>query len=179
MIIEKEWLVVGLITSPHGIDGKVRIKSLSDFEERFVKRGIRWIQKDEEQPTELELISGYKQPGKEIFIVSFKGINQRNKAEKLKRYKLLVKADSIPKLNKQEYHLIELINLEVRILENNELKTIGKVTNLENEKNNLLVSELLNNKKKVLIPFVQEIVPLVDKKNNFLVITPPKGLLEL
>ena len=179
MIIEKEWLVVGLITSPHGIDGKVRIKSLSDFEERFVKRGIRWIQKDEEQPTELELISGYKQPGKEIFIVSFKGINQRNKAEKLKRYKLLVKADSIPKLNKQEYHLIELINLEVRILENNELKTIGKVTNLENEKNNLLVIELLNNKKKVLIPFVQEIVPLVDKKNNFLVITPPKGLLEL
>ena len=179
MIIEKEWLVVGLITSPHGIDGKVRIKSLSDFEERFVKRGIRWIQKDEEQPTELELISGYKQPGKEIFIVSFKGINQRNKAEKLKRYKLLVKADSIPKLNKQEYHLIELINLEVRILENNELKTIGKVTNLENEKNNLLVVELLKNKKKVLIPFVQEIVPLVDKKNNFLVITPPKGLLEL
>ena len=179
MIIEKEWLVVGLITSPHGIDGKVRVKSLSDFEERFVKRGIRWIQKDEEQPTELELISGYKQPGKEIFIVSFKGINQRNKAEKLKRYKLLVKADSIPKLNKQEYHLIELINLEVRILENNELKTIGKVTNLENEKNNLLVVELLNNKKKVLIPFVQEIVPLVDKKNNFLVITPPKGLLEL
>ena len=179
MIIEKEWLVVGLITSPHGIDGKVRVKSLSDFEERFVKRGIRWIQKDEEQPTELELISGYKQPGKEIFIVSFKGINQRNKAEKLKRYKLLVKADSIPKLNKKEYHLIELINLEVRILENNELKTIGKVTNLENEKNNLLVVELLNNKKKVLIPFVQEIVPLVDKKNNFLVITPPKGLLEL
>ena len=179
MIIEKEWLVVGLITSPHGIDGKVRIKSLSDFEERFVKRGIRWIQKDEEQPTELELISGYKQPGKEIFIVSFKGINQRNKAEKLKRYKLLVKADSIPKLNKQEFHLIELINLEVRILENKELKTIGKVTNLENEKNNLLVVELLKNKKKVLIPFVQEIVPLVDKKNNFLVITPPKGLLEL
>ena len=179
MIIEKEWLVVGLITSPHGIDGKVRIKSLSDFEERFIKRGIRWIQKDEEQPTELELISGYKQPGKEIFIVSFKGINQRNKAEKLKRYKLLVKADSIPKLNKQEFHLIELINLEVRILENKELKTIGKVTNLENEKNNLLVVELLKNKKKVLIPFVQEIVPLVDKKNNFLVITPPKGLLEL
>ena len=179
MIIEKEWLVVGLITSPHGIDGKVRIKSLSDFEERFVKRGIRWIQKDEEQPTELELIAGYKQPGKEIFIVSFKGINQRNKAEKLKRYKLLVKADSIPKLNKQEFHLIELINLEVRILENKELKTIGKVTNLENEKNNLLVVELLKNKKKVLIPFVQEIVPLVDKKNNFLVITPPKGLLEL
>ena len=179
MIIEKEWLVVGLITSPHGINGKVKVKSLSDFEERFIKRGMRWIQKDEEPPTELELISGYKQPGKEIFIVSFKGVNQRNHAEKLKKYKILVRADSLPRLNKEEFHLSELINLEVRILENKEEKIIGKVTNLENEKNNLLVVELLKNKKKVLIPFVQEIVPLVDKKNNFLVITPPKGLLEL
>ena len=53
------------------------------------------------------------------------------------------------------------------VLENNKLKTIGKVINLENEKNNLLVIELLKNQKEVLIPFVKEIVPLVDIKNNF------------
>ena len=44
---------------------------------------------------------------------------------------------------------------------------------------NLLVVELFKNQKKVLIPFVEEIVPLVDIKNNFLIINPPKGLLEL
>ena len=38
---------------------------------------------------------------------------------------------------------------------------------LENEKNNLLVIELFNNRKKVLIPFVKEIVTLIDLKNNF------------
>ena len=75
--------------------------------------------------------------------------------------------------------VLELINLEVKNLENNELKTIGKVINLENEKNNLLVIELFKNQKKVLIPFVKEIVPLVDIKNNFLIINPPSGLLEL
>ena len=72
-----------------------------------------------------------------------------------------------------------LINLQVKTLDNDELKIIGKVINLENEKNNLLVVELLKNKKKVLIPFVKDIVPLVDIKNNFLIINPPKGLLEL
>ena len=51
--------------------------------------------------------------------------------------------------------------------------------NLENEKNNLLIIELFRNQKKVLIPFVKEIVPVVDIKNNFLIIDPPKGLLEL
>ena len=74
---------------------------------------------------------------------------------------------------------MELINLEVKILEDDELKTIGKVINLENEKNNLLVIELFKNQKKVLIPFVKEIVPLVDINNNFLIIDPPNGLLEL
>ena len=59
------------------------------------------------------------------------------------------------------------------------MKIIGKVLDLENEKNNLLVIQLFKNQKVVLIPFVEEIVPIVDIKNNFLIINPPKGLLEL
>ena len=179
MINNSEWLVVGLITSCHGINGKVKVKSLSDFEERFVEPGIRWLQKENEPPLKIELISGFKQPGKETFIVKFQGINSRNNAEQLKKFKILVKTDKLPKLKKEEFHLLELMNLDVKTLENNELKIIGKVINLENEKNNLLVIELFENQKKVLIPFVQEIVPLVDIKNNFLIINPPKGLLEL
>ena len=179
MINKKEWLVVGLITSCHGINGQVKVKSLSDFEERFLKPGMRWLQKDHETPLKIELSSGYKLPGKETFIIKFQGINTRNNAEKLKQYKILVKTDALPKLKKEEFHLLELINLKVKTLENNELKIIGKVINLENEKNNLLVIELFKNKKKVLVPFVTEIVPIVDLKNNFLIIKPPRGLLEL
>ena len=75
--------------------------------------------------------------------------------------------------------MLELVNLEVKTFEDDELKKIGKVINLENEKNNLLVIELFQNQKKVLVPFVKEIVPLIDIKNNFLIINPPNGLLEL
>ena len=165
MINENEWLTVGLITSCHGINGQVKVKSLSDFEERFLKPGMRWLQKENKTPSKIELLTGFKQPGKETFIVKFKGINTRNQAEQLKKLKILVKTNTLPKLKKEEFHLLELINLEVK--------------NLENEKNNLLVIELLKNQKKVLIPFVKEIVPLVDVKNNFLIINPPNGLLEL
>ena len=179
MINKNEWLIVGLITSCHGIHGQVKVKSLSDFEERFLKPGIRWLQKENEPPSKIELISGFKQPGKETFIVKFHGVNTRDHAEQLKKFKILVKTDKLPKLEKEEFHLLELINLEVKTLENDELKIIGKVINLQNEKNNLLVIELFKNQKQVLIPFVKEIVPLVDIKNNFLVIDPPNGLLEL
>ena len=179
MIVENEWLVVGLITSCHGINGQVKVKSLSDFEERFIMPGMRWLQKENEPPSKIELVSGFKQPGKEIFIVKFQGINTRNHAEQLKKFKILVKTDTLPKLKKEEFHLLELVNLEVKTLKNDELQKIGKVINLENEKNNLLVIELFKNQKRVLIPFVEEIVPLVDIKNNFLIINPPNGLLEL
>ena len=179
MINKSEWLIVGLITSSHGINGKVKVKSLSDFEERFSKPGIRWLQKENESPTKIELTSGYKQPGKETYIIKFQGISNRNDAEQIKKYKILVKTNNLPKLNKEEFHLLELIDLQVKMLENKEVKVIGKVISLENEKNNLLVIELFKNKKKVLIPFVQEIVPFIDIKNNFLIIKPPKGLLDL
>ena len=179
MINKNEWLVVGLITSCHGINGQVKVKSLSDFEERFSKPGMRWLQKDNEPPSEIELTNGFKQPGKETFIIKFQGINNRDNAEKLKKYKILVKTNKLPDLKKEEFHLLELINLQVKTLEKDKLKIIGKVINLENEKNNLLVIELFKNQKKALIPFVKEIVPLVDIKNNFLIINPPKGLLEL
>ena len=179
MINHDEWLIVGLITSPQGINGKLKIKSLSDFEERFTKPGKRWIQKDKETPKELELTSGFKKPGKENFIVTFKGITNRNQAENLKEYKLLVRADSIPELKKEEFHLSELVNLKVKITKNNQFHIIGKVINLVNEKNNLLVIKLLKNDKEVLIPFVKEIVPVVDIKKKFIIISPPSGLLEL
>ena len=179
MINKNEWLTVGFITSCHGINGQVKVKSLSDFEERFLKPGIRWLQKEDEPPSKIELISGFKQPGKETFIVKLNGINTRNQAERIKKFKILVKTNKLPKLKKEEFHLLELVNLDVKTSENDELKTIGKVINLENEKNNLLVIELFKNRKKVLVPFVTEIVPLVDIKNNFLIINPPNGLLEL
>ena len=71
------------------------------------------------------------------------------------------------------------MNLQVKTLEKKQLNIIGKIIDLENEKNNLLVIQLLKNNKKVLIPFVKEIVPVVDIKNKFIIISPPAGLLEL
>ena len=179
MVEKKEWLVVGIITSPHGLRGNLIIKSFSDFNERFTKPGKRWLQKNDEEPVLFELISGYKKPGKEIFIVTFKGINDRNQAEKFNKYKLLVRNKDLPKLNTGEFHISELINLKVKLFENNQLTTIGIVCDFLTDNNHLIVVEIFENKKKVLIPFVKEIIPTIDKAKKFLIIKPPKGLLDL
>ena len=167
------------ITSPHGVNGKLQVKSLSDFEERFTKPGQRWLQKENENPIPYELISGYQKPGKNLFVITLKEINNRNHAENLRNHKILVKSNDIPKLMKGEFHISELINLKVKQIHGNELKIIGVVCDFSNEKNNLLTIRLFDNEKKVLVPFVKEIVTKVDKANKFLIINPPQGLLEL
>ena len=179
MIENEDWLVIGVVTSSHGVAGKLNIKSLSDFKERFTKPGIRWIQKHNEEPIPFKLISGFQKPGKESFIISLEGIKNRNDADNLKKYKLLVKSNDMPKLKDNEFHLNQLLDLDVKLFVEGEIKIIGKVVDLITENNNLLVIRLLQNNKDVLIPFVKEIVTTIDRRNKYLVINPPKGLLDL
>ena len=179
MTENEDWLVIGVITSSHGVAGKLNIKSLSDFNERFTKPGTRWIQKYNEEPIPFKLTSGFQKPGKDSFIISLEGIKNRNEADNLKQYKLLVKANDMPKLKDNEFHLNQLLNLDVKLLVESEIKVIGKVVDLITENNNLIVIRLNQNNKDVLIPFVKEIVTTIDRENKYLVINPPKGLLDL
>ena len=73
-------------------------------------------------------------------------------------------------------HFFDLVGLEVRL--NSKGPAIGLVTDLTKAGNDLLEIELLNGKK-VLIPFVHEIVPEVTLNEGWLRLTPPPGLLEL
>ena len=179
MTENEDWLVIGVITSSHGVAGKLNIKSLSDFNERFTKPGTRWIQKYNEEPIPFKLTSGFQKPGKDSFIISLEGIKNRNEADNLKQYKLLVKSNDMPKLKDNEFHLNQLLNLDVKLLVESEIKVIWKVVDLITENNNLIVIRLNQNNKDVLIPFVKEIVTTIDRENKYLVINPPKGLLDL
>tara|TARA_Y100000589_G_scaffold328374_1_gene372351 strand:+ start:1072 stop:1611 length:540 start_codon:yes stop_codon:yes gene_type:complete len=179
MTKKTDWLVVGEITAPHGIDGKLRVKSLSDFEERFLNPGSRWLQKEKEEPVKFELISGFKKPGKSIYIITFAGVENRDKAERLKKQKILVRNTDIPQLKEGEFHINELLRLKVKLCCNNKMDIVGEVCDLINDSNNLLMINMYKTNKKVLIPFVKEIVPTINKEEKYIIINPPKGLLDL
>ena len=61
------WLTIGRIVAPQGLRGEVRVNPSSDFPERFIKPGPRWLQAEEEEPLEMELKSGRQIPGKSIY----------------------------------------------------------------------------------------------------------------
>ncbi len=95
------------------------------------------------------------------------------------KQKILVKNDDLPKLKDGEFHINELLNMKVKLSSNNQMEIIGEVIDLLNESNNLLMINLFSTNKKILIPFVKEIVTSINKKEKYIVIKPPKGLLDL
>ena len=176
MIEKDKWMSIGEIVAAQGLKGDIRIKPSSDFPERFTKPGKRWIQKANELPTEIKLIKGTIIPGKSIYVISIEGVSNRSSAEKIIGWNLVMPVNSRPNLNDDEYHYFDLIGLEVK--KGPKKTLIGHVTDLIKGGNDLLEIELVEGKK-VLVPFVKEIVPEVEVKEKWLLINPPPGLLEL
>ena len=172
-----DWLSVGKIVGVQGLQGELRVKPASDFPERFTTPGPRLLRRDKDsEPTEIQLKKGRQLPGKSLFVVRFEGIDNRSAAEALVGQELLVSADDRPELAEGEFHLLDLVGLEARLKADG--PAIGTVSDLISGGNDLLEITTAEGRK-LLIPFVEAIVPEVQLEEGWLMLTPPPGLLEL
>ena len=177
MAESNEWLSVGKIVGVQGLQGELRVNPASDFPERFTVPGPRWLRSRQSgEPTEIQLKKGRQLPGKSLFVVRFEGVDNRNTAEALVGQELLVPADDRPELEEGEFHLLDLVGLEARLAADG--PAIGTVSDLISGGNDLL-EITTSDGRKLLIPFVEAIVPEVHLKEGWLLLTPPPGLLEL
>lgn len=174
-----ELLLVGRLVAAQGMQGELRVLPLSDFPERFTRPGRRWLQQRQQPARPVELLHGRQLPGKTLFVVRLKGIDNRNAAEALVGEELLVPANQRPKLEPGEFHLLDLVGLEVRLQASG--SGIGRVSDLIHAGNDLLEVELTGSTppRRVLVPFVEAIVPVVNLEAGWLEISPPDGLLDL
>ena len=172
-----EWLTVGQIVGAQGLKGDLKINPSSDFPERFLNPGPRWLNgRKGEQPKEVQLQRGRQLPGRSLFVVHLEGIDDRSAAEALVGRKFLVMADDRPELGDGEFHLLDLIGLEVHLDPDGD--PIGTVSDLISTGHDLL--EITRQDGKIqLVPFVEAIVPEVHLKDGWLLLTPPPGLLDL
>jgi 16S rRNA processing protein RimM len=176
-----DWLEVGKIVAVQGLKGEVRVYPDSDFPERFTQPGQRWLQRSRQTnqpltpPEPVQLLSGRYLEGKGLYVVKFSGIDSREQAENLRGAVLLVLASDRPKLKPGEYHLQDLIGLQVFNQQTQEL--VGVVKGLVVAGNDLLeVEPVTPTDSPILIPLVPEIVPLVDLAQRRLEVNPLQGL---
>ena len=204
-IAPEQWLEVGTIVAPQGLQGEIRVYPQSDFPERFQKPGQRWLQRSGQEPFEVNLIRGRYVPGKDLYIITLEGVTNCEAVDALRGCKLVVLQSDRPQLPPDQYHVLDLIGLGVYHQKTG--VAIGTVVDIIPAGNDLLEVELAeqpptvvipekvipNRKSKIpkpkrqtapqpvtiLIPFVYEIVPVVDLAQQRLEINPPEGLLEI
>eukprot|EP00741_Cyanophora_paradoxa_P019177 tig00021123_g18515.t2 len=132
----------------------------------------------------VQLTTGRSVPGKSTFIIRLAGIDCREAAEELRGSKLYASASERPVLEEGvEYHVRDLIGMDV-CLENQEsgsedlgnAKNIGRVLSVINAGNDILEIQL-DGGSTALVPFVKQIVPIVDMVHRKIVLRPPPGLL--
>ena len=195
-----EWLEIGRIVAPQGLDGSVRVYPSSDFPERFLEPGERWMSKPGQmtQPEPIQILSGRYLNGKGLYVLKIAGLTNRDHAEALRDARLWVpKSDRLP-IEADEFHVADLIGLHVRLQKTG--LAIGIVVDVYAAGNDLLAVQLTEDTRAstqpkqsatrhsksdktssayrtpVLVPFVQAIVPVVDLDAGYVEITPPKGL---
>lgn len=173
-----ELMAVGRVVAAQGMGGDVRLLPLSDFPERFTRPGPRWLQAPGGEPRPVRLLAGRPVPGKTLFVLRLEGIGDRTAAEGLVGHHLLVPAADRPTLEPGEFHLLDLVGLQVRLLPDPQAP-IGTVTDLIHGGNDLLEVELSDGGRRLLIPFVEAIVPEVNLAEGWIGLTPPPGLLDL
>ena len=163
-------LRVGVITSPHGIKGEVKVFPTTDDAKRFkeLKKVILDTGK-EYIPMEIEHVKFFKN----MVILKFKGYDNINEIEKYKSRDLLITRDQAVDLAPDEYFITDLIGLAVVSDQGVELGTLKDV--LETGANDVYVmqTEAFG---EVLVPAIKDCIKAVDVEQGTMTIHLLEGL---
>jgi len=158
-------LNVGRIGRAHGILGEATIEVRTDEPERRFAIGAEVLTENS------KLIISSARVHNGILLLGFEGVRDRNEVEKLRNTLLYSEVDiNEPGQDEDDYHIQQLIGLRVELQDGSEFGVIADVLNLPAQ--DCLAIKSKNGE--VLIPFVRQLVPVVDLVNRKVVVIPPE-----
>lgn len=164
---------IGKILNFHGIKGEVKTGFTKGREDFISKLKTAFVKYSGEVITlTVDTVRFHKQ----FALIKFKEINSVNDAEKYKGLDIFVnRAEIAENLDEDEYLISDLIGMSVYSSDDEKIGTVEEVGN-NNAGEILKIKDGAGNFH--LIPFVKDIVPVVDLKNGMIVINNIKGLIE-
>lgn len=166
-------LQVGVITSPHGVHGEVKVYPTTDDVKRFSKLKEVYLQTKKE--TILIHVRSVKYQ-KNMVILGFKEFMTMNDVETLRQCPLLVDRAHAVKLEKDEYFIADLIGLNVTTDLEGDI-TGELVDVIQTGANDVYVIKLSDNRE-LLLPAIADCVLNVDIKGRSMNVHVLPGLLD-
>jgi 16S rRNA processing protein RimM len=160
-------LNVGRIGRAHGILGEATIEVRTDEPERRFAVGAV-VSTDNPIANELTISSARVHNG--ILLLGFEGISDRNGIEKLRNTLMYADVDiNEAGADEDDYHVQQLIGLRAELEDGSEYGVVTDVLNLPAQD----CLAVRTKSGEVLIPFVRQLVPVVDLANKKVVVIPP------
>lgn len=153
---------VGRIVNTQGLQGEMRVLSVTDFAEERFKKGSKLAVFDDKDRflLDVEIASHRKQ--KNFDIIKFKGMYHINDIEKYKGYSLKVAEENLSELEDGEFYYHEIIGLDV--YENDVL--IGQIKEILQPGANDVWVVKRKGKRDLLLPYIPPVVLNVDVAGN-------------
>ena len=158
-------LNVGRIGKAHGILGEATIEVRTDeTEDRFAIGAVL----ETDSHGELTVVSARVHNG--ILLLGFQGIEDRNSIEALRNELLYAEVDiQAPGIDEDDYHVLQLVGCTAYLVDGDEFGVVTDVLNLPGQD----VLAIKSADGEVLIPFVRQLVPVVDIKAQRMTVIPP------
>lgn len=164
-----DYLSVGKITSAYGVNGEVKVFPLTDHLDRFYDLDYVYIFEETGKASlNIESVRFIKN----LVIVKFKEINDRNEAEKLKGKLIKITRDNAVKLDDDEYFIKDLLNMKVYTDDQKELGILKDV--LKTGANDVYVVK--TDDRDILIPAIKDVIKKVDIKERKMTVHLLEGL---
>lgn len=164
-------LVVGRIGRAHGVRGEATVEVRTDDPDtRFAIGAVLETEPAERGP--LTITSGRVHNG--ILLLGFEGIADRTAVEALRGTLLYAEVDIEESDDEDDFHDQVLIGMEVATIHGQPVGQVEEVIHLPAQD---LLSVRQPDGRELLVPFVREIVPTVDRQARRILIDPPPGLL--
>ena len=151
---------MAVIGAAHGIKGELRVKTFTGDPQALADYGTLYA--SDGRAFEIAAI----RPAKEVVVVRFKGVNDRNAAEALTGTELFVDRSALPEdMDEGEFYHADLIGLSVK---DEAGATVGQVSAVQNFGGGDILEIQYAGRKGVLIPFTKAAVPEVDLVAGFI-----------
>ena len=163
---------VGKIVNTQGLQGEMRVLSVTDFAEERFKKGNRLALFDKKDQFVMDVEIASHRKVKNFDIIKFKGMYHINDIEKFRDFSLKVAEEDLSDLQDGEFYYHEIIGLEV--YENDVL--LGTIKEILQPGANDVWVVKRKGKRDLLLPYIPPVVLGIDIEQGRVDVEIPEGL---
>ena len=156
--MNEKYYRVGKIVNTQGLQGEMRVMSVTDFPEERFKQGAKLAIFDAKDRLVEEVTIAKHRKHKQFDIVKFKGYNHINDIERFRDHVLKVADSELSELPEGEFYYHDIIGLDV--YEGDQL--IGQVKEILQPGANDVWVVARKGKKDLLLPYIPPVILAVD-----------------